>query len=239
MADTVSYAVHARDRGQLVAGPPPPTESGAYQHEFPFWHIDDAEWVSASALTNSVRQSTPRFLYNVLYTVTNQCHVVPAYQVPVGTWTDFAPDAPWHLFKATVVLGPRHGPFLAKLLSELGVSSLQMSAHQIWQLMLRWCALALEDLMLAIELSRRNKPFNMSRVKALLWTVSHAELFNDRALGHVFDLRDYWDAIKSGRRGAPVRCIRDGDERRPGLNAAGIRALQLVAPCPDIGIITH
>jgi hypothetical protein len=210
-----------------------------YQHEYPLRGVSTEELATAAAISNSVHQASPKYLRTAMFLTTNSCHDVPSYVVPTGKWIDFAHHLPWMRFKDSITLRASHGPYVAATLTDLHLESMECQPNEFWEFCVTWFKHADTDIRSAVMSSAHGRRFIMSRAKATLWTIHDSEVSRPEFLGSVSDIRRHWEALQRGEQGAPVHCIRMGDERRDGLNAAGIKALHLVRPIPDIGILSQ
>lgn len=214
-----------------------------FENEFPFRNLPDKEWSQASAAVNCYVPERTQELLLQNFTRTN----IPAHinvQARPQYHTGPELDHPAKLFKDRILLTKEHGEFIDTIIQQNGRISrtrtlptvdghtLLLNGAQFWDLMVLW--VKLERMRLQRALSGDSSHHDDLPVSQV--AIPESEVTRPEFCGVTYDLRRWWEARGNGK-SAKIHPVRQGDERRPLLNTAGLRKLSQFVPCPDRDIV--
>ena len=206
-----------------------------FEDEYPMRPLDTSA-AEAAAPTLQYTNEDYNTLASKLYTQTNTILPVPVQPRPKYAGTDISVASPTDLFKDSIRLESKHGPFVEQLLRKSNCTHVILNAHQFWDFLVEWFSLMSKRLKNALR--RRNvgkQPRHMHSQAdvALLFVICENEFMRDAYLGLTFDLRSWWEAQRDGLPLPPIMPIKQGDERRDNLNATGLKRLQSLSQTVD------
>ena len=124
-----------------------------FEDEYPMRPLDTSA-AEAAAPTLQYTNEDYNTLASKLYTQTNTILPVPVQPRPKYAGTDISVASPTDLFKDSIRLESKHGPFVEQLLRKSNCTHVILNAHQFWDFLVEWFSLMSKRLKNALR--RRN-----------------------------------------------------------------------------------